>query len=108
MIKTENIIHLSAPSFKKAIGKGIVLVDFWAQWCAPCRMQNPILEELVSEIDNRALISKLNVDDNREIASEYGIRSIPTIIIFKDGVVARQFVGVQQKQTLIKALNSLV
>lgn len=107
MITTKEVIHLNSANFTKAISKGIVLVDFWAEWCAPCRMQNPILEELAAESDEDILISKLNVDDNREVAAKYGIRSIPTIIIFKNGKIERQLVGVQQKQTLIKMLNNL-
>lgn len=105
MIDTKNIIHLNTPNFDKVLEKPLVLVDFWAEWCAPCRIQNPILEEIVSEMEGRVLITKLNVDDNREIATRYSIRSIPTLLLFHNGEIARQFVGVQQKQTIMNAIN---
>lgn len=105
MIDTKNMVHLTAPNFDKALKKELVLVDFWAEWCAPCRIQNPILEEIVLEMGDKALIAKLNVDDNREIAAKYSIRSIPTLLLFHKGEIARQFVGVQQKQTIMNAIN---
>ncbi len=72
-----------------------VLVDFWAVWCGPCQMMGPIIEELAKEVGDKYKVGKLNVDENRETASKYGIMSIPTLIIFKDGKAVKQFVGVQ-------------
>lgn len=108
MIDTKQILHVNASSLDKILTKGLVLVDFWAEWCAPCRMQNPILEELAEQIGDKCLIVKLNVDDNRQIASKYGIRSIPTLMLFNKGKIERQFVGVQPKQTLLTAINNLI
>ena len=82
-----------------------VLVDFWAPWCGPCQMMGPVIEELAKETGNQAKVGKLNVEENREIASQYGIMSIPAIKIFKDGKVAKEFVGVQNKETLAEELK---
>jgi thioredoxin 1 len=82
-----------------------VLVDFWAPWCGPCRIQGPIIEQLAQSTDSaKAKIGKLNVDENGELASRYGILSIPTLAIFKNGEVVEQFIGVQAEETLKSAL----
>jgi len=77
-----------------------VLVDFWAPWCGPCKMIAPVLEELAKEYDGRVKIVKLNVDDSPDTASKFGIRSIPTLLLFKDGKVFEQTVGAQSKENL--------
>lgn len=84
-----------------------VLVDFWAVWCGPCQMMGPIIEELAKEVGDKYKVGKLNVDENRETASKYGIMSIPTLIIFKDGKAVKQFVGVQAKESLKEELEKL-
>lgn len=84
-----------------------VLVDFWAAWCGPCQMMGPIIEELAEEVKDKYKVGKLNVDENRETASKYGIMSIPTLIIFKDGKEVRQFVGVQSKENLEEELGKI-
>ena len=84
-----------------------VLVDFWAPWCGPCQMMGPIVDELAKEIEGKAKVGKLNVDESMEIAEKYGIMSIPALKIFKNGKEAKEFVGVQNKETLKKALEAL-
>ncbi len=82
-----------------------VLVDFWAVWCAPCKMLTPTIDGLATEFEGKAKVGKVNVDENQEIASKYGVMSIPTVMIFKGGQVVEQFVGVQPKGTYVEALN---
>jgi thioredoxin 1 len=83
-----------------------VLVDFWAEWCGPCRMIGPIVDELYKEYDGKAEIGKLNVDENPEVAAKYGVRSIPTLLIFKDGQLVDKQVGVVPKSALVKKLEA--
>lgn len=85
-----------------------VLVDFWAAWCGPCRMVAPIVEQLVSEYDGRAKVCKLDVDAAQKTAGEYGIRSIPTLLIFKDGKVADQVIGAVPKSHITDKLNAVL
>lgn len=85
-----------------------VLVDFFATWCGPCRIQGPIIEELAVEMGNKVKIGKMNVDQNPQIAQKYGIMSIPTIIIFKDGEIKQTLVGLQSKEILKLALEKLI
>ena len=75
----------------------LVLVDFWAEWCGPCKMLTPTLEQLSTEYSDKIVVGKVNVDDNQQLASQYGIMSIPTVMIFKDGKIVEQFIGVQPK-----------
>ncbi len=82
-----------------------VLVDFWAVWCGPCKMLTPTIEQLSSEYEGKVKIGKVNVDENQELAAQYGIMSIPTIMIFKNGQVVEQFIGVQPKTVYAEALN---
>jgi thioredoxin 1 len=84
-----------------------VLVDFWAVWCGPCQMQSPILEEVTKAVDGKIKIGKLNVDENPNTAQKYMVMSIPTLMIFKNGTVVKQFIGVQSKDTLLGELNKL-
>ena len=85
-----------------------VLVDFWAAWCGPCRMQDPIIDEVAHELEGKVKIGKLNVDENPQSAQKFGVMSIPTLMIFKNGTVVKQFIGVQSKETLRGELNKLI
>lgn len=82
-----------------------VIVDFWAAWCGPCRMVGPIVEEIAKEYSGKVKVAKLNVDDNKETATKYGIMSIPTILKFDKGEIAKQVVGAMPKNALIKELG---
>jgi len=82
-----------------------VLVDFWAPWCGPCQMQGPIIEALASEIGDKAVIGKMDVDDNQEAAQKYGIMSIPALLVFKDGEMVENMVGVHQKKDLLEVIE---
>ncbi len=83
-----------------------VLVDFWAEWCGPCRMLGPTIEELAKEYAGKVKVGKVNVDENPGIASKYSIRSIPTVMIFKNGTILDQMVGVQPKEAIKKKIES--
>ncbi len=85
-----------------------VMVDFWAEWCGPCRMITPIIEELAKEYEGQAIIGKVNVDENDEITGQYGIRNIPTILYFKNGEVVDKFVGAAQRSVLEEKLKALL
>jgi len=102
-------LEITDESFKELIaGNKPFVVDFWAEWCGPCRMIGPIIEELAEEYDDRAIIGKMNVDDNDEIPVEYGIRSIPTILFFKNGVLTDKHVGVATKNLLEEKIQSIL
>ena len=105
-----NILELDDFSFDKKVlaADKVSLVDFWAPWCGPCKMLTPIMEEVAKEAGGKAVVGKLNVDENPVVASRYKIMSIPTILIFKGGKIVDQFVGVQPKDTILKRLNSVI
>jgi thioredoxin 1 len=101
-----DIRHLTDADFEAAIqGDTPILVDFWAAWCAPCRMIAPVLEELAGEYDGRARVGKVNVDEHGATAQRFGIQSIPTLILFKNGEVADKVVGVAPKEALSRLLD---
>ena len=102
----EKIIALTDKNFNQQIKGKVVLVDFWATWCAPCRLMAPALNDLASELtDNKYRVGKVDVDANRGLAQKYNIRSIPTSVIFKDGQEVARIVGVKPKATLLKEMQ---
>ncbi|HEY9114760.1 MAG TPA: thioredoxin [Bacteroidales bacterium] len=105
--ESDKLRKLTDANFQGTINKGITLVDFWAPWCTPCKIQGPIVSDVAEEIGDKAKICKLNVDENQKTAAKYGIRSIPTIYIFKDGEPVKKFVGVKTKTVLVKAINEI-
>lgn len=104
---SKNLFEVSDSGFAEAIRAGVVLVDFWAPRCGPCRMQGPILEEVAAAVGDKAVIVKVNIDENPQTADAFDFKSIPTLILLKDGGVMRQFTGLQRKETLVAAIGLL-
>jgi thioredoxin 1 len=107
---SEKIAQLTTQNFKSTISAATtpVLIDFWAPWCGPCKAIAPILEELASELDGKLTIAKVNIDDHGDVATEYGIRAIPTMLLFKGGQVVEQLVGMMPKTALKAKLAAYV
>jgi len=106
-----NSVHLKEltdASFKKTIQKGVSLVDFWAPWCMPCKIQGPVVNEVADLMHEKANICKLNIDENQRTAAELGIKSIPTIVVFKNGKPIKKLVGVKTKSVLVKAVDEVI
>ena len=101
---SKKLVYLNDKNFKKQTKNGVILVDFWADWCQPCKLLGPIVSQVADEIGDKAVVAKLDVQNNPKISQELMIRNIPTIIIFKDGKPHKQFVGVKTKKVLLKAL----
>ena len=99
------IVDVNDGNFSQETNDGLVLVDFWAPWCGPCKMIAPVLEELAEEQGDAVKIAKLNVDDNQETAGKYGVMSIPTLLLMKNGNVVDQVVGFQPKEALAELIN---
>lgn len=105
-----NIKQLTVGNWEEEVlqSKLPILVDFWAAWCGPCRMVGPVVEALAAENEGKISVGKLNVDENREIAAQFGIRGIPTLIFFKDGAEVKRIVGVQGKPQLQRAIDEVI
>lgn len=99
------IQHATDQTFESLTNSGVVLVDFWAPWCGPCKMIAPVLEELDAELGEKLKIVKIDVDDNQETAAKFGVMSIPTLLVFKDGEVVDKMIGFQPKEALAARLQ---
>jgi thioredoxin 1 len=104
-VKEKGIMVLTQDNFSKETAKGVVLVDFWASWCMPCKAMAPIVDEIALHTKGKVSVGKVDIDESGSIANEYGINSIPTLLIFKDGKLMESFTGIQSKETLIQALS---
>ena len=103
-----NYIELNEENFDTTLSEGVSLVDFWAPWCGPCRMLAPIIDELAKDYNGKANICKVNTDENQTLSVKLGIRSIPTMLIYKDGVLLKTIVGVKPKAELSEIIDELL
>ncbi|MBB6448300.1 thioredoxin 1 [Geomicrobium halophilum] len=99
------IKNVTDQDFDQVTSEGVVLADFWATWCGPCKMVAPVLEEVDSEMGDKVTIAKIDVDENKETAGKFGVMSIPTLLVFKDGEQVEQVVGFQPKEALVELLE---
>ena len=102
---SDKLKTLTDSNFDTEIKNGVVLVDFWAEWCGPCRRIAPIVEELAGTYDGRATVAKMNVDENPDVPSRYAIRGIPTLLLFKDGQLAETIVGLHSKEDIAATIE---
>lgn len=100
-----SVIYATEETFAQEISSGLVLVDFYADWCGPCKMIAPVLEEVADEVDGKAKVVKVNVDDNQTTAARFGVMSIPTLIVFKDGQQVDKVVGFNPKEALVQLIE---
>lgn len=100
------ITELTSANYDATVASGVAVVDFWAEWCMPCRMMAPVVDELAAALGDHVAFGKVNVDKEQELAIRFGIASIPTILILKDGALARQFVGVTPKKDIEAAIRT--
>lgn len=107
---SEKVLVVTKDNFKDEVAGSSqpVLVDFWAPWCSPCRMIAPIVDELAADFEGRVKVGKVNVDENREVAMDYGVMSIPTLIVFKDGKAVDRIVGFKAKNELAALLEKYI
>ena len=102
-------LQITESNYKEVLAQGKpVVLDFWAPWCGPCKMVSPIMDELAQEYEGRVIVGKCDVDENNEVAMEYGIRNIPTVLFFRDGQLVDKQVGSAQKSQYVAKINALL
>lgn len=104
---SKNLVVLTPSNFQHQTKSGIVLIDFWASWCMPCKMMSPIINEVADEVGEKARICKLNVEEHQQLSSKFSVRNIPTLILLKNGKEIDRFVGVKTKDFLIKQIQKI-
>lgn len=97
---------LTKDNFDGTVNSGVTLVDFWAEWCGPCKAIAPLIDQVASEFDGKATVAKVNVDDDQDLAIRFDVSSIPTLLVIKDGEVVNRMVGVKSKADIVNALNT--
>ena len=104
----ENVLTLTEKNFQQQTKNKVVLVDFWAAWCAPCRMMAPVLNDVASELSGNSHVGKVNIEQYQSLAQKFKVRSIPTLILFKNGAEINRFVGIKSKEFLLKEIAKIV
>jgi thioredoxin 1 len=107
-VASDNVINLTDTDFDKAVADGPILVDFWAEWCGPCKRMIPVVEEIATTYAGRLKVAKVNIDEHQSAATRLGIQSIPTLVIFKDGQLDERIVGAVPRDTLVEAIERVL